>query len=252
MIVHPYDGCRVKNICIFGTARMSQAVHSVGAKWRRRDEGDGLVLVTATDAAWLWGHGFYGVSPDRDPRKTPLYGTLSLCEAHYLLVKTERDTARGEEGHGVVFVLHDAADEAVAYSSRDLLGEVWSRGRTASYHRMLAYAHLRDRGWIVQYGLNYGADFLLYRASPKVEHAAFTVVVRGLSRDKEGVVHEPSDDLTWQQAAGLSRVATAARKRLLIAYVTAGSGDANGQPSCRFLQILRWNLGTHDKDEHDD
>lgn len=233
---------------------MSKVTNHVRARWRGRETGDELVWVSAADAAWLWRHGFYGVSPERDTRKTPIYGVLSLCEAHYLLMEAERGgLGEGARGGDCSFRLQDADDETRFYSSKTVLQTVRSQAKAALYHRMLVYARLRDFGWIVQCGLNYGADFLLYQKSLEGEHAAFAVVVRGLSRDKDGTEGEPVDDLTWQQVASLSRVATTARKRLVIAYVAAmGDGAADGQCSCRFLQVSRWNLGTKGKDEHDE
>lgn len=236
---------------------MSQAVHCVRARWRRK-EGLGAgndeesVLTSASDAVRLWKHGFYGVSPERDTRKAPAYGVLSLCEAYYLLLKTERDSGERERVH-FTFQLQDTQDETILYSSADVLQAAHSRRKTLLYCRMLAYAHIRDLGWIVQLGLNYGADFLLYRESPEAEHATFTVMVQELPWNGYEVEGESTDALTWQQVVGLSRVATTARKRLIIAYVTVtNKGKADGQCGCKFLQVSRWNLGTKGKDDYDD
>lgn len=235
---------------------MSQDAHCVRARWRRGGlrtrSGEEPVLTSAIDSAWLWRHGFYGVSPERDTRKAPAYGVLSLCEAYYLLLQTERGSNEGK-GANLTFHLQDTENETITYSSAGILQAVHSRGRTLLYYRMLAYAHIRDLGWIVQLGLNYGADFLLYRGSPETEHATFTVMVRELPQSEHEIEGRSADDLTWQQVVGLSRVATTARKRLIIVYVAVTNKDrVDGQCSFKFLQVSRWNLSTKGKDDYDD
>lgn len=106
----------------------------------------------------------------------------------------------------------------------------------------MVYEELRRRSWIVQSGLNYGADFLLYRKSPEVEHAPYAVVVKSDSCTK----------FAWREAIALNRVATTARKRLIIAFANIdaeggegeregeGEGEEEEEGKVRFLHLSRW------------
>lgn len=87
----------------------------------------------------------------------------------------------------------------------------------------IAYGTLRESGWVVQSGLNYGADFLLYRLRPENEHSPYAVVIQPFE----------NNELTWRQAVALNRVSTTAKKRLLIAFVSLDG-------KVRFLKIKRW------------
>ncbi len=44
----------------------------------------------------------------------------------------------------------------------------------AKQAQYIVFERLRDSGWIVRSGLNYGTDFVLYRTSPETEHAEYT------------------------------------------------------------------------------
>ncbi|PJF17255.1 tRNA intron endonuclease [Paramicrosporidium saccamoebae] len=174
----------------------------------------GMVVVPPDDAPFLWTSGFFGVSPQKDSRTTPLYGTLSLSETCYLLNKCA-------EGHlQFEFSLSQQGTTCTLEQLHRLIKSDY--GETA-YRQMLIYSDLRARGWIVQGGLNYGTDFLLYRTSPETEHAPYAVVVRP----------DPCPEFVWREAIALNRVAATAKKQLVVAFV---SHDG----MIRYLHISRW------------
>jgi tRNA-splicing endonuclease subunit Sen2 len=174
----------------------------------------GMAVVTPDDASFLWTNGFFGVSPQKDSRTTPLYGTLSLPEACYLLRWCGEGHLQFEFSllwQGVVFTLKE-----LHQLIRENYGEV-------EYRQTLVYSDLRARGWAVQSGLNYGTDFLLYRTSPETEHAPYAVVVRP----------DPCPEFVWREAIALNRVAATAKKQLVVAFVSQNGGT-------RYLHISRW------------
>lgn len=65
------------------------------------------------------------------------------------------------------------------------------------------YEVLRDAGWIVRSGLNYGTDFVLYRSSPDTEHAEYAVV----AMNQDG-----GADTTWRRLLGINRSCVGAKK----------------------------------------
>lgn len=66
-----------------------------------------------------------------------------------------------------------------------------------------AYTALKDYGWTITTGLNYGADFLLYSGNPEDFHAEFCVVIREV-------------DPQWRDIVSWNRVASASKKSLLL------------------------------------
>jgi tRNA-splicing endonuclease subunit Sen2 len=112
-----------------------------------------------------------GTPADRAPGETatPKFGTevrLGLHEMCYLAARDRviiRETSDG-----------DALDGA---EIRRRCG-AWAPLGDVRFDATLAvYAHFRDKKWIVKDGLQFGADFVLYRRSPDVFHAEYCVVV---------------------------------------------------------------------------
>jgi tRNA-intron endonuclease len=171
----------------------------------------GLVVVQPGDISFLWEAGYYGVSPKKDNRPRPLYGTLSLTEAYYLLSNPVE----------FEFVVHHHDTQC---SAEHLLKVIQESGGNRALEQTRVYSDLRSRGWVVQSGLNYGTDFLLYRTSPESEHAPYAVVIRP----------DPCPEFVWRDAIALNRVTATAKKMLVIALINE-DGSA-----IRYLHISRW------------
>ncbi|KAI8867188.1 tRNA-intron endonuclease catalytic domain-like protein [Ramicandelaber brevisporus] len=76
--------------------------------------------------------------------------------------------------------------------------------------RYISYHHYRSRGWTVRPGIKFGADWLLYRRTPTLDHAEFAVVAAGQT------VSGPRD---WTQIHALVRVCQQAKKKLVVCRV---------------------------------
>jgi len=74
--------------------------------------------------------------------------------------------------------------------------------------RYVAFAHFKEKGYVVKSGLQFGTDFLLYRGSPDEFHAEYCALVLA-----------PTDKVTWKRIKTLARLAQDVRKRLVLAHV---------------------------------
>ena len=142
-----------------------------------------------------------GTPADRAPgeTETPKFGTevrLGLHEMCYLAARDRviiRETSDG-----------DALDGA---EIRRRCG-AWAPLGDVRFDATLAvYAHFRDKKWIVKDGLQFGADFVLYRRSPDVFHAEYCVVVA-----------ERDEIVPWRRCKANARLSSDVRKHLCIAY----------------------------------
>ena len=142
----------------------------------------------------------------------------------------------------------------------------------------LVYRKARQLGWIIQSGLNYGTDYLLYRKHPELEHAPIALVVHycpfilsdelnqvSLSsleiteklqtsdvfqneispQIKNNLQNENESNnskyLTWRNVLAINRVCASAKKRLVVAHVTGFiSPDRIDNVNIRFLSVSRW------------
>jgi tRNA splicing endonuclease len=77
--------------------------------------------------------------------------------------------------------------------------------------RYTVYKLLRDRGWTVRAGTQYGGDFLLYRGAPGDDHAPFIVLAVESTEERCGV--------RASVVAGLVRAAAGARKKVVLVDV---------------------------------
>lgn len=156
------------------------------------------VVLPRQDGPTLWALGCYGSKPGEPVCR------LSLVEAAHLL-HAGRITLTDEAGLGV--------------SSGQLDGLLTDRQRCL----LRAYSELRRR-WVVRSGINYGTDFVLYRASPDTEHAEYAVLVFGEQSDSDRAV-------SWRTLLGINRSCVGAKKRLLVA--TVGT-------DVRLTEVGRW------------
>lgn len=123
-----------------------------------------FVIVDTADAEELWIEGCYGLSPTRDGRKKAVFGTLSLQEALYLM----------EIGR---LKIDDVVDTS------DFMRKLISHYKESFLASSIVYCRARRLGWIVQSGLNFGSDYLLYRGRPGSEHAPIALCVHYQSKN---------------------------------------------------------------------
>lgn len=196
------------------------------------------VILSAEDSKFLWENGFYGISPAKNTRiVSPLYGTLALYEASYLL----KQCATGQLDFS--FSIQRTTQEEPALSPESFIAFI--KRDNKSYIRAVVYEKLRSLGWIVHSGINYGADYLLYQSSPEEEHASYAVIVR----------KAPEGDLTWQEVIAFNRVIATANKAFVIAYVYEATTDYDnngGEYDVKFLHISRWHLDCADRKSPND
>lgn len=178
-------------------------------------------VVTAEEALLLWKNGCFGSASPRDAPPRLLFGTLSLAEAVYLC-------------HTNQAVVLDSQGDITTAS--DLLS--LSRNQE-SLSAVIVYCRLRSLGWIVRSGLNYGVHYLLYKNHPDEEHAPIAVYVD----EYHSILHQSS--LTWRSVLGVNRVASGAKKQLILARCILERDDASldllDDPEIvQFLSISRW------------
>ncbi|TDH74085.1 hypothetical protein CCR75_009567 [Bremia lactucae] len=92
------------------------------------------------------------------------------------------------------------------------LRELWDRfgSSSATFARdFVLYQHFRNLGWILKSGLNYGANYVLYRGSAAQFHSEYIVYVQ-----------DESKDLLWNTIQSLTRIAADVKKTVLLCSVT--------------------------------
>ena len=116
---------------------------------------------------------------------------LSLIEACYLLKKDK-------------ITVYDLKKEK--YLSFDELYEISKKNHNNFEEKFIIYEDLREKGYIPRPGLKFGADFVVYKKGPGLEHSPFIVHV--LSHDAK---------LTAADMVRAGRLATTVRKKFVIA-----------------------------------
>ena len=105
--------------------------------------------------------------------------------------------------------------------------------------RFATYCLLRQKGFVVHSGINYGTDFVLYRKDPDLVHAEHSVVV--LDADDR--------NFTWRTAVGINRSCASAKKTLLIASVKKNPSSKNEEDALesfvkdydiQLVKMTRW------------
>ena len=116
---------------------------------------------------------------------------LSLIEANYLLEKNE-------------ITIFDVKE------NKDLSPKEFYKLAKNSHHKFeekyIIYKDLREKGYIPRPGLKFGADFVVYKKGPGLEHSLFMVHV--LPHDSE---------ITAIDMVRAGRLATSVRKKFVIA-----------------------------------
>jgi len=116
---------------------------------------------------------------------------LSLIEAYFLLEKNE-------------ITIFDIKDEKFLNSKE--FYEIAKRIHHKFEEKYIIYKDLRERGYIPRPGLKFGADYVVYKKGPGLEHSLFMVHV--LPHDSE---------ITAIDMVRAGRLATSVRKKFVIA-----------------------------------
>ncbi|MFX1326999.1 MAG: tRNA-intron lyase [Promethearchaeota archaeon] len=116
---------------------------------------------------------------------------LSLIEAYYLLEKDEL----------TIFDVNDKKN----LTPKEFY-EIAKKNHHKFEEKYVIYKDLRDRGYIPRPGLKFGADFVVYRLGPGLEHSLFMVHV--LPHDSE---------ISAVDMVRAGRLATSVRKKFVIA-----------------------------------
>ncbi|MCS7107477.1 MAG: tRNA-intron lyase [Acidilobaceae archaeon] len=158
---------------------------------------EGFVLVVDLDSSVkLYSSAFFGtplgVEKPKGGERVPL--RLSLPEALYLAERGELE------------VLDEKGEEVSLERLRELVN---STRRGAAVYAV--YKDLRSSGLVVRSGLKFGADFIVYRLGPGLEHAPYIVHV-----SEEGERVDPADIVR------ASRVGHSVRKSFVMAFPRRG------------------------------
>ncbi len=116
---------------------------------------------------------------------------LSLIEAYYLLQKN------------VISIFHETENR---YLNAEEFYEIAIKIHHKFEEKYIIYKDLRDRGYVPRPGLKFGADFVVYRLGPGLEHSLFMVHV--LAHDSE---------ISAVDMVRAGRLATSVRKKFVIA-----------------------------------
>jgi len=116
---------------------------------------------------------------------------LSLIEAYYLLEKDK-------------ITIFDAKEDK--FLSLKKFHEIAKKIHHKFEEKYVIYKDLRERGYVPRPGLKFGADFVVYRLGPGLEHSLFMVHV--LPHDSE---------ITAIDMVRAGRLATSVRKKFVIA-----------------------------------
>ncbi|RLI30427.1 tRNA-intron lyase [Candidatus Bathyarchaeota archaeon] len=169
---------------------------------------DRLLVSNLEEARSLYRLGYYGKPLGISKPKTPDFAApllLDLLEGAYLAEK------------GVLEVYKNGRKISPARLKRAALKAY--RDFKLKY---LVYRDLREKGFIVQPGIKFGCDFAVYQQGPGIDHAPYLVEVR-----------KPSDLVGAPELVRSGRLATAVRKRFIIAVPNLKTGEI-------FYLMFKW------------
>lgn len=165
--------------------------------------GDGTIIVFDHDhGSSLYARGFYGkpigikkpdptLAFDRELQLDPLEA-LHLIKKGWLRIES---AATG------------------APVSREDLRRIAAAAYDKFEDKYLVYEDLRAKGYVARPGLKFGADFVVYKQGPGLDHSAFVVLV---------LEHENTMSAMDMVRAG--RLATSVKKRFVIASISSVGG----------------------------
>lgn len=82
------------------------------------------------------------------------------------------------------------------------------------------YEYFKSKGFVVKGGTNYGLDYTVYRASPKLCHSEVCAYVIDGTAPRKGTENDPDNGaLSWLELTTLTRVMPDVMKTLLLCYV---------------------------------
>jgi tRNA-splicing endonuclease subunit Sen2 len=199
---------------------------------------EGQVLVRRDDDVWLlhrWEAGAHGELVTADASLTPVshrvasapgaepcYLILSLVETFDLAFVQHRLQVTARSGYGTSTGARKrqasdpdgrAADGLVPEGPFEEAG-CWSAfcGLSARFpYEYAAYRQLLAEHWLVRSGVQFGADFVLYRRGPRSDHASHLVLVQA------GVEAARS----WITVQGHVRLSQQVGKRLILCHVAS-------------------------------
>ncbi|XP_034934339.1 tRNA-splicing endonuclease subunit Sen2 [Chelonus insularis] len=88
------------------------------------------------------------------------------------------------------------------------------------FPKYVVYHYFRSKGWVVKPGIQFGADFLLYKQGPSFYHASFIVIVETIDGDSLLKIDSKSSrNMNWSSLTQMNRLSETAAKELLIAQV---------------------------------
>lgn len=124
------------------------------------------------------------------------FGVVRVTKSIELRLMPEEEVYLATRGR----IRVDARDARASVRSRQKCPESFDR-------RYAVYEKMRDKGYVVKSGLQFGTDYLLYRGTPDEYHAEYCCsVVDG--------------KMTWRHLKTLARLAQDVRKRLLLCELT--------------------------------
>ncbi|TMW68345.1 hypothetical protein Poli38472_005813 [Pythium oligandrum] len=189
------------------------------ALWQRHDATVVVVIPDADEALWtaLEG-GTYGAAVseyDQGARKR----VLSLCEAYYAIV----------------------IEELLPMPVHATPATLWEEFCTIlpSFPRFfVVYHHFRRLGWLVRPGLNYGAQFVLYRGNADTYHSEYIVYVQ-----------TEASSASWHVVQALTRLAEDVKKTVLMCQVhetndgqrSANEHSAVDEPTLQLCAVYTFN-----------
>lgn len=125
------------------------------------------------------------------------------------------------------------------FLNNEAMWQLFRKNREGFVEAYIAYAHLRNKRWVVRPGLQYGADITVYRHHPSFVHSDFAaLVIRAIA---------PLRVASWTDMHTITRLCGAVRKTLLLVYVNQDRGNSSldslrclDEYSVETVTVKRW------------
>lgn len=139
---------------------------------------------------------------------------LSLPEAFYTLVATRWLTVPETLG-SLVDIWERLSSAAEAPPQRQQQQQ--EKPRLSDFHvHFIAQYHLRELGWTLRSGLNYGGHYVLYRGAASAFHSEYIAYLKAADAP-----------LSWGALQALTRVAADAKKTVLVCDIACSGESAS-------------------------